>query len=353
MRSPSDSGRRHDGSGTEETTQISSRLECIHPCGGPIESRGEPQALRIRLFPEPFDRFRAVSWKQYVCIFLEIAVERRLTTNGVVMVKDTITLTLKGLSVDSGHVRLHELIRQLDSLRKALRNKERLLTGEENKRVYYRVIKVKMNSPIAITVQAVPSKPDEFTIAHNTVNGFFSDLDYIRKHKSPPPKIDLPTIESYQELGVLEGKSIEQVIIQNGKRKFLLDSKFEERITQAIGEDRIEYGSVSGTLDMINIHKTRKFYVYPLLGARKIECTFNDDLLPKVREALDKRVEVLGKLKYKQWEDFPYAITATDLVELKDDKNLAKFTDLIGADPNAGGDLSVSEYLKKMHDEEW
>jgi hypothetical protein len=64
---------------------------------------------------------------------------------------------------------------------------------------------------------------------------------------------------------------------------------------------------------------------------------------------MDRYVTVWGKIKYKTWDKFPYAIMADD-IEVHDEPRTV-FGALKGIAPNATGDLSSTDYLNALRDE--
>ena len=57
-----------------------------------------------------------------------------------------------------------------------------------------------------------------------------------------------------------------------------------------------DWGAVEGNLEMVTLHHQRYFRIYPPAPAQGVECYFREDLLPKVRELLGRRVTAWGRL---------------------------------------------------------
>lgn len=58
-----------------------------------------------------------------------------------------ITITIKGSETDSGDVRLSEFLEQLDAIKEALRQTERVVSGNQEQRIYYRIVGLSHSSP--------------------------------------------------------------------------------------------------------------------------------------------------------------------------------------------------------------
>jgi hypothetical protein len=64
---------------------------------------------------------------------------------------------------------------------------------------------------------------------------------------------------------------------------------------------------------------------------------------------VDKYVTVFGRLRYKTWDRYPYAITADD-IEVHD-VAATTLDDLKGIAPHATGNLTTQEFVDRLNDE--
>jgi|SRR5579862_1370494 len=264
----------------------------------------------------------------------------------------TVTLILKGSERDGGDVRLDEFVDELNALKNALVNTERIISKLEKATLFYKVIDLKHESPATITLEAMPINP-EIDYSESTLGSFFNNLNYINTFKKIPEGLDMTSVEAYRNLGIRRKPHIEEIIIRNGSRQYSIGRHFDQNIVQAIGKDEYEDGSIVGKLDSVNVHNRNRFFVYPEVGASKIECFFSDELRQKVKDALYRKIEVVGKLRYKTWDKFPYGISATDLNVYPEDEELCTFSELLGVAPDATGGLTVNEFIDKIRNEEW
>ena len=108
----------------------------------------------------------------------------------------------------------------------------------------------------------------------NTINVFLSNLSLIKRHKLVPENLDYESLQKYRQIGELSKTHISDITIKNGRKRIKIDETFRKNIHTAIGEDEYEEGSLTGKLEAINIHGKNKFYIYPTLGAKKIQCVF-------------------------------------------------------------------------------
>jgi hypothetical protein len=267
---------------------------------------------------------------------------------------ERITVRLEGAVEDDGHLRLSEFLNQLEALRAALKQTERIITGAEESRLYYRIVDVSHSSPLTVVLEPTPIKPDGDTrVAKTTVKKFITTLRLIEKKKDAPQDFDLTALEAYKGLGAMLEKHVSGLTIASPKRSVTIDKQFKSRVNDIIGPDELVEGSITGTLEWINLHNMNRFNIYPVIGPKKVLCDFPRKLREKVKSAIDRHVEVFGELKYKRWGNFPYAMNVTDLEILPPDDELPTLFDLRGVAPNATGGVNSAEFVRALRDEGW
>jgi hypothetical protein len=266
--------------------------------------------------------------------------------------ENRITIQVEGHEGDLGRVRLTEFIQQLEALRAALKQTERVISGDEETTVYYRVIKLSYASPATVAVEAVAAKPDKVDRSRAVVRKFGTALRQIQRGKLPDD-LDLPALEAYRELTGALKKHIAKVGIQTTGKVIPIDAKFEQRIAGIIGLDETEHGVITGTLEKVNLHNTTRFDIFPIVGPARIACTFSAHLREVVKQALDRYVAVSGLVRYKKMDEYPYAINAEEIEIYPDRAELPKLSELRGAVP-ALRQKQTSEALVRRHrNEDW
>ncbi|MGH9898499.1 MAG: hypothetical protein ACRD63_01815 [Pyrinomonadaceae bacterium] len=247
------------------------------------------------------------------------------------MMEQSITIQLQGSPTDGGHMRLSELIKQLEFVLTALRQTERLVTGKDDKLLYYKVVDLSHNSPATIVLEATPIKPDlRPQIASRIVTSFFRNLRNIESKGKVSARVDLPALVAYRDLGVLLDKNVSKIKIVNSHFSIDIDARFKERVIGIIGQDEIIEGSMSGMLEWLNIHNTNMFHIYPEVGPKKVNCYFPPSLRQTVMSAIDKHVRVFGELRYKKRDNFAHAIDVRELEILPTDGELPTLGSLHG-----------------------
>lgn len=266
------------------------------------------------------------------------------------MAGQNITIKLEGSEIDDRHVRLNELIQQLQFVRSALKQTERLVTGKDENLIYYKVIDLSHNSPVTVVLEATPIKEEvKKEVATRTVNNFFRNLNWIQKKSKVPSKVDLPALEAYRDLGALLDKNVTNIQIINSHRIFNINESFTEKVVDIIGPDEIIEGSMSGMLEWLNLHNTNTFHIYPEVGPKKLNCHFHKTLKSTVISAIDKHVRVYGELRYKKRDKYPYAINVSEIEILPDDSELPTLASLRGIAVNQTG-MDANELVRWLRD---
>jgi hypothetical protein len=264
----------------------------------------------------------------------------------------TMTVELSDSSSDD-NIRLDDFLDQLRTLRAALRETERLVSRQEPS-LYFRIKHLRKDSPPVVTLEAVSDTMDERArpqYASYVVRSLTTNLRVIANRKRLPSRIDYPALESYRELTMPAEKRRLRVRIQAGKNSVLINSQLRQTIDRIAGEDEFSFGSVSGKIEAINVHdKNRKFQIFPTVGPSRIVGTFRTKDRKLFASAVDHYVTVYGKLRYKKWDKFPYAISA-ESVEVHDLVALPGLEALGGIAPNATGQLTSQEFIDRVRDE--
>ena len=254
------------------------------------------------------------------------------------MAERQITITVEGAIEDDGHVRLNDLIKQLEFVRNALRRTEHIVTGKTESQVYYRVVDLHHNSPATIVLEAAPARQSpNRQVATRTVSTFFRNLRWIQEKADVPNRVDVPTLEAYRSLGLLLEQNMTSIKITNSRQTFKIDDAFTHKVNEIIGPDETIEGSMAGRLEWLNIHNTNVFHIYPEVGPKKLNCFFKKEMRDEVIAAIDRHVRVYGQLRYKRRDKFPYAINVDSLERLPHEEELPTLESFRGSASNPTG----------------
>jgi hypothetical protein len=253
-----------------------------------------------------------------------------------------ITVTIRATEDEGGYLRLSEFLKQLDAIKAALKHTERLLSGSEERTVYYRIVSLSYSSPARMVLEErplpVPDKRPKLPRVP-TAQRLVSSLSQIERQRAPKGT-DLAALEAYRNVGTLVGHRVREVSLRVGEQEVLIDNSFTTKIEKIIGPDHVVEGSITGVLLAINLHNTTRFEIYPSIGPRKIACDFPSEMKRRVIEGLDRNVRVYGRLRYKHWSDFPHAISARDIEVFPPENELPTMMDLRGIANDPSDDYS-------------
>lgn len=281
------------------------------------------------------------------------------------MPENRITIQLTGSLEDDWHVTLSAFLAQLEAVKAALKQTERLISGEDEPSVYYRIVDLRHSSPATIVLEAVsmmgrpqpPSKSKKRAApradySHATVNQFFHSLKQIREKRQAPAKADLQALEAYRNLAAPLDKKVSGVKLIDNEESVDIDRNFQAAIDEIIGPDELVEGSICGTLEKLNLHNTTRFDIFPPIGPKQVVCDFGPSLRTDVIKAVDQYVRVSGKLRYKRLENFPYAINVERIEPLPPDNELPTLFDIKGMAPDLTAGKGISEFLEEIRDGE-
>jgi hypothetical protein len=177
-----------------------------------------------------------------------------------------------------------------------------------------------------------------------------SQLRDIRNKREASPLLHDKDLQAFRELSH-PGGTIARTRVSTSKAKVELDSKFESQLALLINEERKSFGSLQGELLRIKLHGRKTFSIYPLVGPTSIYCEFDPALKDLAKQALEKHVRIRGYKYYRPEAAFPHKVRVMDM-EIIDDSRENHLRTLKGVAPNATGDQSSEEFVKRLR-EEW
>jgi hypothetical protein len=261
-----------------------------------------------------------------------------------------ITIQIVGAKDDKGDVRLSDFTDQLNLIRKALFERERLVAGVDSPQIDYKIVDLH-HSEATIVIEPI-SFNGASAYVNKVVSGFSDELRSIKKNAQLTDEPDVERLKAYQKIGHRSDNMISKVRIAVDRRATTIDESFKENVEKILGPDEFVQGTISGMLDAINFHYTNRFTLYPPLGPRKVSGAFEPDLRPKVKEAVGNFVTVIGQLRYKQWAAFPHGIVADDIDVHEPDSALPTLSELRGSFSGALGDKTSADFVEELR-ENW
>lgn len=247
----------------------------------------------------------------------------------------TVSVTISPSGDGKDRISASDFVKQIDAMRELIN-----LSGAEPDTAP-QIVRLEMNSPALVVISsAAPAHQFE---------KFFSDLEDVACRGIAPPYLSRNAFDTLKEFASPVGRSIRSTTIKTKGREIVIDMAARKRIDGAYGADTSSDGTVDGMLEAINVHgKINTFALYPLVGAKRITCKFDEPLLATVRPALGQYVQIHGELKYRWREKFPFEALASKISVLPSFEEQPSFEDIIGMAPHATGGLTAEEFVSKV-----
>jgi hypothetical protein len=266
-----------------------------------------------------------------------------------------IKLRVEGVTSEEGHIRFDEFLQKLEDLLVTLNGIDRIEGNTAQPTLYYRVVDASHTSPVTITLEPVVREAMPPRRAENHIkarhNRFFKELSAIQRNQPVSTDVDERLLERLRDLVEGVGRSFQRASISNSETRIELDEKFETNLRKLLDEEDRSYGGVEGTLDAANIHgETRRFWIYPRLGAERIRCDFLPGTAEQIREALGHYVRVEGIKYFRSPNPYPYRIAVREFEILDAEESTALFN-LRGIAPDATGRISSVDFVRAIRDE--
>ena len=267
--------------------------------------------------------------------------------------QDPFSFTLSGSERDRGYVRLSELSDCISRIEGCFRQTERCVQGSSPKLVYL-VRRMKVGSPAFCEFEA--EKPVRGGDCRKEVFGLvLSTIAALEQGRLDiDPRLDFEALTSYRKVGQIAMSDNPQARCGLILGKTVVSPQFQQTLSQLLTGQECAYGSVTGTLEKVDIHQKLQFAIFPHRSASQVVCTFQDELLDRVLCAVRERkpVTVYGKLHYSANRKVPIRVDVVDLEQESgpEEMPLPRLTDLVGKMASSDFDDSVTT-VRKLRDD--
>lgn len=274
-----------------------------------------------------------------------------------------ITIQIKGDPSDNDKLRLQDFISQLEAIRNGLIHLESEVADTGTSPIRYQVVDLTHQSPATVVLDLIPPRKGRDITAF-VADNFIERIKHIQ-NGAIPENVASDMLDPYRRIGPrfqkprkAQKKPFERyltlVSIATESDKVDITESLEPEIEKLVGPDEIEYGSIAGDLELINIHaNVNTFRIYPVIGAKKVDCHFRKTDLQKAIAGIGRYVEVQGELRYKRRDKFPYAVNATTIEIFPEEKDLPSILDLKGIAPKATDDMTSEEFVRRLRNDDW
>ena len=276
---------------------------------------------------------------------------------GITLANKQIRIRMKGNPLNHERLRFNDFINQLDAIRTTLSRLESELSESDSSPLQYNIVDLGHQSPATVLLEVVPGDRG-LDISALLANKFVEGLKSIIRG-SIPKDYDSDLLEPFKKIGPPVSKKnspryLSLVSIEFEDDKVDIEESLETKIDEIVGPDEIIQGSLSGILEMLNIHAhVNTFRIFPIVGPKKADCHFKSNQLENAIAGINHYVNVTGNLQYKRRDKFPYAVSDAEIEIYPDEQDLPSIFDLKGISPNATGEMKSEEFVRRLRNENW
>ncbi len=263
-----------------------------------------------------------------------------------------IKIQLSGQDNAEAPLLFEDFLRQLDAVRHALRETERVITKRKEQTIDFRVIRLSRSSPTCIELEAVPRNNEAIDAIPLVNNTFIESIQAIQYRSEIPLEFDGSALRAFANMGSLLGKNISSMELEADGNSVVVSQTMVRNAEIILDNKEYTFGSLSGRLEKINLHNNQNvFSIYPIIGpSRGVKCKFNKALKEKAAKALTHFVDVHGRLVYNTIDNYPEEIQVQEIEIREEPKESPKLCDLQGIAADATGNPS-EEFIGELRDE--
>ncbi len=241
---------------------------------------------------------------------------------------DELAFEIEGSEEESGEVRMQTFRDILGDLYDCLRAVEGEPDGADD-RLEFRIVRLEAGSA-RFAIRVVGRNPSR---ARDFARRFPRKVRQVEAGQKDPD-VDWEAIERFKKLGRRVGRRTPAIRVRSAEEVVPVTAAMVVAADQMLATGIVATGSVSGRLQRINTHNQAEFYIYPLVGPRKVRCTFPPKMTSEVGGAIDAYVTVNGLLRYRPDAPFPYMVRVDAMEVHPPSESLPTLGMLIGAAPD-------------------
>lgn len=227
--------------------------------------------------------------------------------------------------------KLSDFDKVCDALRACLNHIATCIVG---KTVEYAVSELRTGSAVIGVEPVLNGVPPELTL--DVSETFLRTIEDLELGNEVDRRLDFPAIRSFGGFAALARKEDVQVSI-SGR---ILTSEFVANVARLLEPASPTFGSVTGRLEAINLHRQSHFTLYTPMAGENVDCSFDRATLRQVLDAIGKRVTVFGKLYYAPAKSFPVKVEVDSFKMLPPDSELPSLLSLKELLPPTGSPLA-------------
>lgn len=221
--------------------------------------------------------------------------------------------------------------------------------------VRWRLSHLSYSSPAVVEATAVPARKDVEMQRPDRLAALVLDGMEILDTGTPHPKFSDAALEDARALAEVKDRGGITGIAVIGRnelrppieRRVLVSKRVSAAVDQVLGAKYRSLGSITGSLEAINIHGIAFFNLWEAVHGKRVRCLFSlGEMTDRAKDALGKRVVVTGEI-VSTARGHPFSVRISDLRILGDASDLPSADDITGIDPEFTDGLESSEWLRR------
>lgn len=259
---------------------------------------------------------------------------------------DTITIEVNG---KDGKIEVRSFIRIINGTVSALRNLEKTTVENEDQRISWTIEKIKMESPLQLTLVGEGLSESAFDVIGAYVDGIKSLEE---SGKTIPKHFNLTTLNLVKKIMSYVNNGIDSITFSiPGKESVSPTAKTfaslvlltEPKVKSYTMETQIE-----GRLEQINTHgKKHEFCIFDPLTDDGITCIFENVEPLEIGKLITKRVRVTGEASFNR-KHKPTKIKVSKYKVLREQNELPQLADLHKSNINITGGKDSFAFIREL-----
>ena len=232
-----------------------------------------------------------------------------------------------------------------------LRDLDAAISKDQRGSVVWEVVSLRQNSPPIVGVSPIP-RPQMQDFSSVVETQMIETATILRTGGEPTTYVSYSFLTKMEHLAEKSKQLGPHAVYVDGKGR-----KSQSEITEATlsnvqrltGVRYSGYGSITGKLEAISVHRGNEFRVWDEQTGRAIRCKFDDSQESHVKSLLRSRVVVTGTIKSNS-AGVPIAMELDSVVPVGK-KTLPTIEEMSGFVPGITEGKSLKEYLEELGDE--
>mgnify|MGYP006271694505 CR=1 FL=1 len=231
----------------------------------------------------------------------------------------------------------------------SLKQLHKEMFGEDEAFVLH-VKSINLNSPgSAVFTEGEATNPSH---ASDTFDRMGQDFSYIRENNRFPDDVTHAVIESYSKMIRTLNNGLESFSIKTPNlNEQVATRSFQSQFKQATEFEKAQYydqwTSFDGWLKFLNVYSTPHYFrIYDVLIDRHLKCVFPKELKAQVKQCVDQRVTVYGKVLFNRM-DQPVEMQVKRIELCPTGDMISRFEDLHTFSDAITEGLDASEYIRR------